>query len=62
MELYPDAASSQSFSQLATNVLGSMPEDYPVGSLQFFWKRLFDSDSSEWAGETFHPRPTLVRP
>jgi len=64
VELYPDAASSQSFSELATRLLGSIPDDYPVGSLQFFWKRLFSSDISEWAGEQAElsrARPTLVR-
>ena len=60
VELYPDAASSRSFSQLASQLLGSMPEDYPVGSLQLFWKRLFDSDSSEWGGDPSYARPTLV--
>jgi flagellar biosynthesis protein FlhG len=70
VELYPDAASSQSFSELASRLLGSIPEDYPVGSLQFFWKRLFASDASDWVGdpseweeEPSRPpaRPTLVR-
>jgi len=65
VELYPEAASSRSFSELASRVLGSIPDDYPVGSLQFFWKRLFSSDVSEWGvGEPEEPsraRPTLVR-
>ncbi len=60
VELYPDSASSQAFSQLASQLLGSMPEELPVGSLQFFWKRLFASDSSEWGGDPFQSRPTLV--
>jgi flagellar biosynthesis protein FlhG len=62
VELYPDAPSSRSFSQLASKLLGSLPEDFPVGSLQFFWKRLFASDASEWEGERLYSRPTLVRP
>lgn len=59
--LYPDAPSSQSFSDLASQLLGSIPEDFPVGSLQFFWKRLFASDLSEWEDPS-PSRPTLVRP
>ena len=61
VELYPNAASSQSFSQLADRLIGSIPEDFPVGSLQFFWKRFFSSGHSEWQ-ETAPGRPTLVRP
>jgi flagellar biosynthesis protein FlhG len=60
VELYPDAASSQSFSDLAGRLLGSIPEDFPVGSLQFFWKRLFSMESSEWE-EPVLTRPTLVK-
>jgi flagellar biosynthesis protein FlhG len=62
VELYPDAPSSQAFSLLASRLLSSIPDDYPVGSLQFFWKRLFSSDVSEWGGDPSHARPTLVRP
>jgi flagellar biosynthesis protein FlhG len=61
VELYPDAPSSQAFSLLASRLLSSIPDDYPVGSLQFFWKRLFSSDVSEWGGDPSHARPTLVR-
>jgi flagellar biosynthesis protein FlhG len=61
VEMYPDATSSQSFSQLASDLLGSVPEDFPVGSLQFFWKRLFASENSEWDPDPCRPRPTLVR-
>ncbi len=61
VELYPDSASSRAFSRLACELLGSIPEEIPVGSLQFFWKRLFASDGSEWDGDPSRPRPTLVR-
>ena len=61
VELYPNAASSQAFSELASRLLASIPDDYPVGSLQFFWKRLFSSDVSEWGGDPSHAGPTLVR-
>ena len=61
VELYPDAASSQSFSELAARLLGSMPEDFPVGSLQFFWKRLFTMEHSDWAEPSVPSRPTLVK-
>ena len=60
VELYPDAASSQSFSELAGRLLGSIPEDFPVGSLQFFWKRLFTMGPSDWE-EPVASRPTLVK-
>ncbi len=60
VELYPDAASSRSFSQLASRLLDAIPEDYPVGSLQFFWKRLFASDGTEWGGAPSPARPTLA--
>jgi len=41
VKMFPKAISSQSFSNLAGRVLASMPEDTPIGSLQFFWKRAF---------------------
>jgi flagellar biosynthesis protein FlhG len=58
--LYPDADSSQSFSELAARLLASIPEDLPVGSLQFFWKRLFSLQSSAWE-DGLNSRPTLVK-
>jgi flagellar biosynthesis protein FlhG len=58
--LYPDAASSRSFSDLASQLLSTIPEDFPVGSLQFFWKRLMAADFSEWK-DPLPSRPTLVK-
>ncbi len=63
VELYPEAASSRSFSEIASRLVSSIPEDFPVGSLQFFWKRLFSSDASEWSGPpTTTSAPTPARP
>ncbi len=41
VEIYPEAVSSQSFSTLAGRVMATMPEDTPIGSLQFFLEAVF---------------------
>lgn len=60
VELYPDSPSSRSFSRLASDLVGSIPEDFPVGSLQLFWKRLFASGVSDWEADPLPPAPTAA--
>ncbi len=40
VELYPNARSSQKFSQMAKNILAQPVQEGPKGSLQFLWRRL----------------------
>ena len=45
VELYPRAVSSQEFTRLALQISQWPRPSHPKGSVQFFWRRLFDQPS-----------------
>ena len=58
VQAFPEALSSQCFSQMAEKFLAMSPQDCHFGSLRFFWRKLFSPEEAAF----FDPAPDSPLP